>query len=64
MIGMEKICKSKDTHLNNICKMVNAIAFPLTIYHCESWTMKKRLDDFGLCLLEILIPNRMTFRSD
>ena len=52
MTNLESILKSRDiTLLTNIC-LVKAMFFPLVMYVCESWTIKKaehrRIDVFEL----------------
>ncbi|OIR55924.1 MAG: uncharacterized protein A8A55_3328, partial [Amphiamblys sp. WSBS2006] len=52
MLSMHQIWKSKDISLTTKCKMVHAIVFPISMYGCESWTLKKadrkRIDAFEL----------------
>ena len=41
MTNLECVLKSRDiTLLTKIC-MVKAMAFPVVMYGCESWTIKK-----------------------
>ena len=41
MTNLESILKSRDiTLLMNVCK-VKAMVFPVVMYGCESWTIKK-----------------------
>ena len=41
MTNLESILKSRDiTLLMNVCK-VKAMVFPVVMYGCESWTVKK-----------------------
>ena len=52
MINLGSILKSRDiTLLTKIC-LVKAIVFPLVMYGCESWTIRKaecqRIDAFEL----------------
>ena len=52
MINLDSILKSRDTTLaTNIC-VVKAMVFPVVMYGCESWTIKKaehwRIDAFEL----------------
>ena len=52
MTNLESILKSRDiTFPTKVC-LVKAIVFPVVIYGCESWTIKKaecqRIDDFEL----------------
>uniref|UniRef100_W5NIE2 Reverse transcriptase domain-containing protein n=1 Tax=Lepisosteus oculatus TaxID=7918 RepID=W5NIE2_LEPOC len=52
MLSIHQIWKSKDISLTTKCKMVHDIVFPISMYGCESWTLKKadrkRLDAFEL----------------
>ena len=50
--NLDSILKSRDiTLLRNVC-LVKAMVFPVVMYRCESWTIKKaehqRIDDFEL----------------
>ena len=52
MTNLDSILKSRDiTLLTKIC-LVKAMVFPVVMYRCESWTLKKvecrRIDDFEL----------------
>ena len=52
MANLESILKSRDvTVLTKVC-LVKAMVFPVVMYGCESWTVKKaecqRIDDFEL----------------
>ena len=52
MTNLDSILKSRDiTLLTNVC-IVEAIVFPVVMYGCESWTVKKaecqRIDAFEL----------------
>ena len=52
MTNLDSILKSKDiTLLTKVC-IVRAMVFPVVMYECESWTMKKaecrRIDAFEL----------------
>ena len=53
MINLDSILKSRDITLpTNVC-LVKAMVFPVVMYGCESWTIKKaecqRIDAFELC---------------
>ena len=41
MTNLDSILKSKDITLPTKVHLVKAMAFPLVMYGCESWTMKK-----------------------
>ena len=52
MTSLDSILKSRDiTLLTNVCR-VKSVVFPVVMYGCESWTLKKaecrRLDAFEL----------------
>ena len=52
MTNLDSILKSRDITLPTKVHSVKAIVFPVVIYGCESWTMKKvehlRVDAFEL----------------
>ena len=41
MTNLESILKSRDITLPNQIHLVNALVFPVVMYGCESWTIKK-----------------------
>ena len=52
MTNLDSIFKSRDITLPTKVRLVKAIAFPVVMYGCESWTVKKaesrRIDAFEL----------------
>ena len=52
MINLDSIFKSRDFTLPTKVRLVKAMVFPVVIYGCESWTVKKaegqRIDAFEL----------------
>ena len=52
MTNLDSIFKSRDITLTTKVRLVKAIVFPVVMYGCESWTVKKverrRIDAFGL----------------
>ena len=50
MINLDKILKSRDITLLTKVHLVKAMVFPMVMYGCESWTVKKaehqRIDAF------------------
>ena len=52
MTNLDSIFKSRDITLPTKVHLVNAMVFPIVIYGCESWTIKKaecqRIDAFEL----------------
>ena len=41
MTNLDSILKSKDTTLPTKVHLVKALVFPVVMYGCESWTIKK-----------------------
>ena len=41
MANLDSVLKSRDTTLPTKVVIVKAIAFPVVMYGCESWTIKK-----------------------
>ena len=41
MTNLESILKSRDITLSTKVRLVKAMVFPVVIYGCESWTLKK-----------------------
>ena len=56
MPDLDSILKSRDVTLPTKVRLVKAMVFPVVMYGCESWTMKKakcqRIDAFELWVLE------------
>ena len=52
MTNLDSILKSRDITLPTKVRLVKAMVFPVVMYACESWTIKKaehqRFDDFEL----------------
>ena len=50
---VERILKSRDVILLTKVRIVKGMVFPVVMYGCESWTIKKverqRIDAFELC---------------
>ena len=53
MTNLDSIFKSRDITLPTKVRLVKAMVFPMVMYGCESWTVKKaecrRIDAFELC---------------
>ena len=53
-----KLCKSRDITLPTKVCLVKAMVFPMVMYGCESWTVKKaehrRINAFELCWRRLL----------
>ena len=41
LTNLDSVLKSRDTTLLTMVHIVKAMIFPVVIYRCESWTMKK-----------------------
>ena len=71
MINLESILKSRDITLTTKVPLVKAMVFPVVMYRCESWTIKKaehqKIDAFELwCwrkLLRVPWPARRSNQS-
>ena len=58
MTNLDSILKSRDITLSTKICLVRAMVFPVVMYRCESWTVKKaerrRIDAFELVLEKTL----------
>ena len=56
--NLNSILKSTDNTLPTKIRIVKALVFPVVMYGCESWTLKKakcpRIDAFKLCWRRLL----------
>ena len=56
MTNLDTVLKSRDITLWIKVRLVKAVVFPLVMYGCESWTIKKAkyqgIDAFELCVGE------------
>ena len=69
MINLDSILKSRDITLPTKVHLVKAMVFPVVMYGCESWTIKKsdhwRMDAFELwCWRRLLRVPRTARRSN
>ena len=59
MTNLDSILKSRDITLSTKIHLVKAMVFPVVMYGCESWTVKKaecrRIDAFELCCCRRLL---------
>ena len=59
MINLDSILKSRDITLPTMAHLVKAMVFPVVMYGCETWTIKKaecrRINAFELCCLRRLL---------
>ena len=65
--NLDNIFKTRDITLPTKVRLVKAMVFPVTMYGCESWTIKKaerqRTDVFGLGIGEDSWTSRRSNRS-
>ena len=69
MTNLDSILKSRDITLPTNVRLVKAMVFPVVLYGCESWTVKKaecrRIDAFELwCWRRLLRVPRIARRSN
>ena len=66
MTNLNSIFKSRDITLPTKVRLVKALVFPVVMYGCESWTVKKaerqRIDDFELWCWRRLLQVPWTVR--
>ena len=51
MTNLDSIFKSRDITLQTKVRLAKAMVFPVVMYGCESWTVKRRLSAEELMLL-------------
>ena len=61
MTNLESLLKSRDIILLTKVHLVKAIVFPVVMYRCESWTIKKSLVQKNWCLWTVVLEK--TFES-
>ena len=69
MSNLENMLKSRDITLSTKARLVKAMVFPVVMYGCDSWTVKKaehrRIDAFELwCWRRLLRVPRTARRSN
>ena len=66
MSNLDSILKSRDITLSTKVHLVKGMVFPVVMYGCESWTVKKaehrRIDAFELCCWRRLLRVLWTAR--
>ena len=67
MTNLDSIFKSRDITLLTKVHLVKAMVFPVVMYGCESWTVKKaecrRIDSFELMVLEKTLESPLDFKE-
>ena len=68
MTNLDSILKSRDITLPTKVRLVKAMVFPVVLYGCESWTVKKaehrRIDAFELWCWRRLLRVPWTLQGD
>ena len=66
MINLDSILKSRDITVLTKVHLIKAMVFPVVMYECESWTIKKaehrKIDAFELCCWKRLLRVPWTAR--
>ena len=66
MTNLESVLKSRDVTLPTKVRLVKTVVFPVVMYGCESWPIKKaerqRIDAFELCCWRRLLRVPWTAR--
>ena len=67
MTNLDSIFKSRDITLLTKVWLVKAMVFPVVMYGCESWTVKKaehqRIDAFETVVLEKMLVGRLDYKE-
>ena len=63
MTNLDSILKCRDITLSTKFHLVEGMVFPVIMYGCESWTIKKaecrRIDVFGTVVLEKILESSL-----
>ena len=66
MINLDSILKRRDITLSTKVRLAKAMVFPVVMYGCETWTIKKaehqRIDAFEMCCWRRLLRVLWTAR--
>ena len=66
MTNLNSLLKNRDVTLPTKVRLIEAMVFPVVMYRCESWTIKKtkcqRIDAFELCCWRRLLSVPWTAR--
>ena len=57
MTNLDSIFKSRDITLPTKVHLVKAMVFPVAMYGCESWTIKKKIWTIKLSTEELMLLN-------
>ena len=68
MTNLDSIFKNRDVTLLAKVRLVKAMVFPVVVYGCESWTVKKaecqRIDAFELWCWRRLLPGNQSILKE
>ena len=68
MTSVDSMFKSTDITLPTKVRLLKAMVFPVVMYGCESWTIRKaecqRIDAFELWLLEKILESPLDCKED
>ena len=68
MTNLDSILKSRDITLSTRVHLVKAMVFPVVMYECESWTIKKaehqKIDAFELWCWRKLLKESLGLQGD
>ena len=59
MTNLDSILKTRDITLSIKVHLVKAMVFPVVMYGCESWTIKKKLRAEELMLLNVVLEKTL-----
>ena len=59
MTNLDSILKIRDTTLPTKVHLVNAIVFPIVMYGCESWTIRKKAEHQKIDAFELWCWRRL-----
>ena len=62
MTSLDSILKSRDTTLRTKVQLVQTMVFPVVMYECESWTIKKAEDYKETWCFRIVVLRRRLLR--
>ena len=67
MTDLDSIIKSRDITLATKVRLVKAMVFPVVMYRCENWTIKKaehlRIDTFETMVLEKTLESPLDIKE-
>ena len=64
MINLDSVLKSRDITLPTKVDLFNAMLFPVVMYGCESWTLKKAKQKKNLCFWTVVLEKTLVSPLD